>query len=97
MEFLFGALLGINSVGMVVIIFLITRNHMWAYLLYPVIEDVLKIECGLNDKWCSIAKVVFTIIFLPVLLFYFVFLTICVAIIGICAMICEIVEENKKK
>lgn len=97
MEFLFGILLGISGIGIIIIIFLATRNHMWAYLLYPVIEDILKMEYDLNDKWCGIVKVIFTIIFLPVLLFYFMCLTICIAIIGIYAMIREIVEENKKK
>lgn len=97
MELLFGVLLGMNGVGMVAIIFLTTRNHMWAHLLYPVMEDILKIECGLNDKWCGIAKVVFTIMFLPVLLFYFMCLTACIAVMGICAIIREIIEENKKK
>jgi hypothetical protein len=60
-------------------------------------KDILKVECGLNDKWCGIAKVVFTIIFLPALLFYFVCLAICIAIVGICTMICEIIKKNKKK
>jgi hypothetical protein len=97
MELLFGALLGINGIGIVAIIFLTTRNHMWAHLLYPVIEDILKMECGLNDKWCGVVKVVFTIMFLPVLLFYFICLTAYITVMGIFAIIREIIEENKKK
>lgn len=87
----------INICELVCIIWLCTRDNMWAPLLYPVIEEILDTKYRVSEKTRNAVKIAFTIVCLPVVLLYFICLTGYITLVGIYALTIEIIEENKKK
>jgi hypothetical protein len=97
MEIALYIFLVINICGLACIIWLCTRDNMWAPLLYPAIEEILDTKYKASEKTRNAVKIAFTVVCLPVVLLYFICLTAYIALVGIYALISEIIEENKKE
>ena len=76
MEFLLGLYIGMNIIGAILIVLLVIRDDVWAVMLYPSLEDILKYEYNFSSRARKVITWCFTILFFPMVVFYYFVLII---------------------
>ena len=90
LQILLGIAIGINIIGLIIIVWLTSVKGHWSTLLYPAIEEILE-GSSIN---IDIFKILFTVLFFPIIVIYFICL---ILFITIHCLIINIFSQKEKK
>ena len=85
LNFLLGVYVGINIVGVLIVVYLVTRENVWGALLYPALDDALDYNLSRTER--KLIKIGFTVLFLPVVAMYFIVFTMLLVIYSIMLLV----------
>lgn len=90
LQILLGIIIGINVIGLIIIVWLTFVKGHWSTLLYPAIEEVLEGSSINIDTF----KILFTILFFPIIIIYFICFMLFIVIH--CLIINIFLQKEKK-